>query len=200
MNKKAHDISIAMRRRMLMLNRQGLQSTVIAKRLGVSSVSVIRHLRLSGAMMTPYGSECGFTEPTQRHIVCAYLMGQSIDKLGEKYKCADYRISMVLWKYGLPERDVLETVRRKQAVWMSQSGMTVIQIASCFGYSAAVVTRWFKEEGFVPEPHHLLKPEQKAEALRLSAEGYSYFAIGKRVKMSPNSVRNLVLANKEVKQ
>ena len=200
MNKKAHQKSIVLRRRILQLNRMGKRSTDIALELGTSSENVVRHLRLAGAMMTPYGSECKFAEPTQRRIVCEYLMGMSVDKLGEKYKCADYRIQMVLWKYGLPERPVLELVRRKQAVWMSQSGMSMIQIGSCFGYSPDVVERWFREENFIPENPSLLKPEQKTEAIKLSEAGYSYFAIGKRLKMSPNSVRNLVLASLEKKQ
>ena len=197
MIKDRNVMSPVLRRKILQMHRFGKSKKMIADKLGISPFTVGKYIRLSGGMMTPHGSECGFTLPRQRCIVCDYLMGQQPDKIASKLHCADYRVMMVLWKFGLPERSVLRKVRRKQAVWMSETGMTAREISACFGVGTGMVSGWFKKEGFKPETVKPIPRRIRDMASSLWKQGNSLYAIGKELGISPNSVRNWLIQRDE---
>ncbi len=177
----------SIRERVVFLHRRGWPQKRIAKELGISAVSVCRHIRMAGTFLTPHGYECGFSLPRQRKIVCDYLMGRDEKSISRELCAAEYRVRMVLWRHGLPDREVLVAVRRRQAVWMSKAGRSVPAIAACFGVCRATVASWLKQEG-----HHAMRitDEMRAEAVASCRAGGSYYAVAKRLGVSPSSVRN----------
>lgn len=172
-----------------MHTRHGWKQERIAKELGITAVSVSRYQRLIGLFATSHGMESGFSIPMQRRIVCEYLRGKDEKVISRELKCAEYRIAMVLWHYGIPDKEVLVAVRKKQSVWMSKAGRSLSEIAMCFGYSQSTIKVWFDELGHV-HPQYGISPEMRDEAKRRVAAGESYYAIGKSLGVSASSVRN----------
>jgi transposase-like protein len=182
------------------MNQLGVKASQIAKEVGISHVAVFRHLTLAGAFATPFGKDDSISIHKKKTIVCDYLMGKSIRTIAEEMGVSDYRIEMVLWRYGIPDKEVLLDTRRKQAVWMLESGRTIGEISACLGVDAGKIKQWFRKENFDLPDSRFQNSEIKEKAVSLFRQGMSLYSIGKKLNVAPNSVRNWVMQEDSKKE